>query len=180
LAASIPALEEHRSRSIGEDPAAQAIALAEAGASPEANASFLHAHGLGSEAIVATLTVAVADELGESTTLYRRADAMRAVSEPMPIKPAVDALVADLLVSVGREPDAARYLAETSGQSASVVDLMEERLRRGSPSRTAGIDRRASRGLALIDEWTRPDVSDGPAPTRAVETAQPPPEPPAA
>ena len=38
LAASIPALEEHRCRHIDGDPAAQAIALAEAGASPEAQA----------------------------------------------------------------------------------------------------------------------------------------------
>jgi hypothetical protein len=180
LAASIPALEEHRSRSIGEDPAAQAIALAEAGASPEANASFLRAHGLGGEAIVAALTVAVADELGESSTLYRRADAMRAVTDPMPIKPAVDALLADLLVSVGRQPAAARYLAATSGQSASVIDLMEERLRRGGPSRTAAIDRRSSRGLALIDEWTRPDMEVSPGPIQRAEPRPAPPEPPAA
>ncbi|MCU1394871.1 MAG: hypothetical protein JWM34_3299 [Ilumatobacteraceae bacterium] len=180
LAASIPALEEQRSRSIGEDPAAQAIALAEAGASPEANASFLRAHGLGGEAIIATLTVAVADELGESSTLYRRADAMRAASDPMSIKPAVDALVADLLVSAGQRPAAARYLAETSGQSASVIDLMEERIRRGGPSQTVGIDRRASRGLALIDEWTRPDPSDRPPSTRSVQPSHPSPEPPAA
>ena len=156
LAASIPGLEEHRSRHIDGDPAAQAIALAEAGASPQANAAFLRAHGLGGDTIINTLTVAVADELGETTTLYPRADALRAVGEPMPIKPAVDALVADLLVSAGRHPAAARHLAESSGQTAAVINLMEERLRRGAPGRSAAVDRRASRGLSLIDEWTGP------------------------
>ena len=180
LAASIPALEERRTRDIGGDPAAQAIALAEAGASPEANAAFLRAHGFRGDAIIKTLTVTVADELGEASTLYRRADAMRAVSDPMPIKPAVDALVADLLVSAGRQPAAARYLAETSGQSASVINLMEERLRRGAPGRSAAVDRRASRGLALIDEWTRLETLVGPVPIQHVELSPLPPEPPAA
>jgi hypothetical protein len=165
LAASIPALEEHRCRHIDGDPAAQAIALAEAGASPEANATFLRAHRLGGDIIVRTLTVPVADQFGKSTTLYPRDQVLRAVGEPMPIKPAVDALVADLLVSAGRHPAAARHLAEVSGQPASVINLMEERLRRSAPDRTLA-DRRASRGLSLIDEWTGPDpaiqVSVGP------------------
>jgi len=156
LAASIPALEEDRRRHIDGDPAAQAIALAEAGASPEANATFLRAHGLVDDVIVRTLTVPVADQFGESTTLYPRIEVLRAVGEPMPIKPAVDALVADLLVSAGRHPAAARHLAEVSGQPASVINLMEERLRRSAPDRTLA-DRRASRGLSLIDEWTGPD-----------------------
>lgn len=156
LTASIPALEEDRARNIGDDPAAQAIALAEAGASPEANAAFLRAHGLRGDTIIKTLTVTVADELGEMTTLYSRSDVERALTAPMPIKPAVDALVADLLVSVGRHPAAARHLAQTSGQPASVINLMEERLRRIVPARSAPTDRRASRGLSLIDEWTSP------------------------
>ena len=156
LAASIPALEEDRCRHIDGDPAAQAIALAEAGASPEANATFLRAHGLIDDSIIRTLTVPVADQFGELTTLYPRAEVLRAISEPMPIKPAVDALVADLLVSAGRHPAAARHLAEVSGQPASVINLMEERLRRSAPDRTLA-DRRASRGLSLIDEWTGPD-----------------------
>ena len=130
--------------------------LAEAGASPEANATFLRAHGLAGDLIVRTLTVPVADQFGESTTLYPRDEVLRAISEPMPIKPAVDALVADLLVSAGRHPAAARHLAEVSGQPASVINLMEERLRRSAPDRTLA-DRRSSRGLSLIDEWTGPD-----------------------
>jgi hypothetical protein len=158
LAASIPALEEDRCRHIDGDPSAQAIALADAGASPEANATFLRAHGLASDLIVRTLTVPVADQFGEPTTLYPRDEVLRAIGEPMPIKPAVDALVADLLVSAGRHPAAARHLAEVSGQPASVINLMEERLRRSAPDRTLA-DRRASRGLSLIDEWTGSDMS---------------------
>jgi N-terminal domain of anti-restriction factor ArdC len=157
LAASIPALEEHRCQHIDGDPAAQAIALAEAGASPEANATFLRAHGLIDDSIIRTLTVPVADQFGESTTLYPRAEVLRAVGEPMPIKLTVDALVADLLVSAGRHPAAARHLAEVSGQPASVINLMEERLRRSTPDRPLAVDRRANRGLSLIDEWTSAD-----------------------
>ena len=140
----------------------------------------IRAHGLGGDTIINTLTVAVADELGETTTLYPRADALRAVSEPMPIKPAVDALIADLLVSAGRHPAAARHLAESSGQTAAVINLMEERLRRSEIGRTAAVDRRASRGLALIDEWTRPETAVNPAPIQHIVVRPPPPEPPAA
>ncbi len=139
----------------------------------------IRAHGLGGDTIINTLTVAVADELGETTTLYPRADALRAVSEPMPIKPAVDALIADLLVSAGRHPAAARHLAESSGQTAAVINLMEERLRRSEPGRTSVTDLRSNRGLALIDEWSTPDVM---TPGREIEvpSAPEPPGPPAA
>jgi hypothetical protein len=39
-------------------------------------------------------------------------------------------LVAEFLVSAGGHPAGARSLADASGQSASVINLMEERLRR--------------------------------------------------
>lgn len=41
---------------------------------------------------------------------------VRAVRDPLPVKPLVDQLVADLLVLVGGYPAGARNLAETSGQ----------------------------------------------------------------
>ena len=144
-----------------------------------ANASYLRALGLVGDAILKTLTVAVTDELGESSALYRRDDAVSAVTDPMPIKPAVDALVADLLVSAGGGPAASRYLAETGGQPASVVNLMRARLQRGAPIQAVGIDRRSSRGLALFDEWTQRETE---VPLTSEERAVPsaaPSEPPA-
>jgi hypothetical protein len=161
------------------DPGAQAIVLAEAGASPEATAAVLRAHGLDDHAVLTLLTVTVADQLGASSTLYDRGDARRAVRDPRPIKPLVDEVVADLLLSAGRHPAAARHLAETSRQPASVIDLMEERLQR-SGARSAGVDRRANRGLALIDEWTSPEPTPGPEQPAAASPVPEPPDPPAA
>jgi hypothetical protein len=154
LAASIPALEPHRARQLADQPEAQAVALAEAGASTEANVAVLRAHGLDDAAISAILTVIVPDVLGAKATLYDGDEVDGALRAPRPIKPLVDELVADLLVSAGHHPAGARYLAETSGQPASVINLMEERLRRSTPEGRAVGDRRANRGLALIDEWT--------------------------
>lgn len=173
LAASLPALEQDHSRRIENDLAAQAIALAEAGASAGANTAFLRAHGLGDSAVVATLTIPVADELGEASTLYVTDEVLRAVRAPVPIKPLVDTLVADLLVSAGGHPAGARHLAESSGQPSSVVNLVEERLRRSEAGRLAAGNRRSLRGLSLIDEWT----SHG---EPAVSMVPQPPEPPAA
>ena len=174
LAGSIPSIETHRAMAAHCDPGAQVIVLAEAGASPEATAAVLRAHGLDNDAALALLTVTVPDQLGTRSTLYDRDDAVRAIRDPRPIKPLVDEVVADLLLAAGRHPAGARHLAETSGQSASVIYLMEERLKR-SGVRPAGVDRRANRGLALIDEWTSPE----PTPSPDQPTATPPvPEPP--
>ena len=180
LAGSIPSIETHRAMAAHCDPGAQAIVLAEAGASPEAAAAVLRAHGLDNDAVLTLLTVTVPDELGASSTLYDRSDALRAVRDPRPIKPLVDEVVADLLLAAGRHPAGARHLAETSGQPASVINLMEERLRR-SGARSAGVDRRANRGLALIDEWTSPEEpTPGPQQPTASPPGPEPPEPPAA
>ena len=128
--------------------------LAEAGASPESNVAVMRSHGLDDTAIHALLTVTVPDNLGAKSTLYDRDEVERAIRAPRLVKPIVDEVVADLLVSAGRHPAGARYLAETSGQPASVINLMEERLRRVGAERLTAGDRRADRGLALIDEWT--------------------------
>jgi hypothetical protein len=104
-------------------------------------------------AITANLTAMVGDALGGTSTLYDRDEVVRAVRDSRPVRPLAEAIVADLLVSAGGHPDSARHLAETSGQSASVINLMEERLRRAAPERATSRDR-TSRGLTLIDEWT--------------------------
>jgi hypothetical protein len=160
LGASIPALELHRARPVEHDPAAQAIVLAEAGASPEANVAVMRAHGLDDTAISAMLTVIVPDALGATSTLYDPEEVLRAVRDPRPVKPIADEIVAELLVATGRHPNGARHLAETSSQPASVVNLMEERLRRATPVSRDGHAERAHRGLTLIDEWTGPPRLD--------------------
>src|SRR5690606_14245825 len=100
--------------------------------------------------------------------------------EPRPIKPRVDELVADLLLAAGRHPAAARHLTETSGQPATVIDLMEERLRR-TGSASPGADRRTNRGLALIDEWTGAGSELSRLPASPAGPSLPePPDPPAA
>lgn len=128
---------------------------------------------------MAPLTVTVPDPLGATSTLYDRGDAVRAVRDPRPIKPVVDEVVADLLLAAGRRPIGARHLAETSGQPASVINLMEERLRR-SGEKSAAADRRANRGLALIDEWASPSSPDSPRMPATAQQLPEPPEPPAA
>lgn len=119
LAATIPAIEQERARGIGNDLTAQAIALAEAGATPEATVTVLRTAGLTDEAITTTLTVPVDDHLGESPTLYPRVEVRRALTEPMPIKPLADELVADLLVSAGRNASATRQLGTSPPPAAS-------------------------------------------------------------
>ena len=160
-------------------PGAQAIVLAEAGASPEATAAVLKAHGLDNDVVLTLLTVTVPDQLGATSTLYDRKEAHRAVGETRLIKPLVDEVVADPLLAAGRHPAGARHLAETSGQPASVINLTEERPRRSSV-RSAGVDRRANRGPALIDEWASPEPAARPElPSTSVPIPEPP-EPPAA
>lgn len=176
LVAAIPSIETHRAGDFVDDPAAQAIVLAEAGASAAATASVLRTHQLDDDTITAMLTVTVPDTLGDRSTLYDRDEATRAVREPRRAKPMVEEMVADLLVSAGRHPSAARHLAETSGQPATVINLMEERLRR-----SGGVDRRSERGLNLIDEWTggSPEV-DVASPIATHPSPPEGPEPPAA
>jgi hypothetical protein len=139
----------------------------------------LRSHGLDDDTIINMLTVTVPDQLGDRSTLYDRRDVQQAVRDPKPLKPMVDDLVAELLVSAGGHPAGARHLAESSGQPASVINLMEERLRRADPEQ-APADRRAARGLSLIDEWTGPGTPESPVPSPAGEPLPSPPEPPAA
>jgi hypothetical protein len=169
LAQSLPAIDQTRAASVADDPAGQAIVLAEAGASAEANVAVLRAHRLADDAIEATLIVTVPDSLGESKTLYRVEDVRTALNAPEPIKPLADELVADLLVSAGGQPAAVLHLAHTSGQPASVISLVEERLRRQSIEEPATARSPGVRGLALIDAWKQ-----GPTPS----ADPPPPEPP--
>jgi len=180
LAASIPALESHRARSFDDDPAAQAIVLAEAGASVEANVAVMRSHDLDDSAIHALLSVTVPDALGARSTLYDRHEVDNALRAPRLVQPMVDGIVVDLLVSAGRHPGGARYLAETSSQGASVIDLMEERLRRAGADRSAVGDRRADRGLSLIDEWTGDKTQTLAVQIVDVGSLPEPPEPPAA
>jgi hypothetical protein len=180
LVHTIPAIAETRGIAVADDPVGQAIALAEAGASARATASVLRAHDLDDDAIRAALTATVPDSLGESRTLFSPQDAAAALNEPTPIKPLVDELVADLLVSAGRHPRAALHLAHTSGQPASVISLVEERLRRRENQQPGTIRDPGIRGLALIDEWraSAPRPVDQ-APSEPAPAPEPP-EPPAA
>jgi hypothetical protein len=161
LASSIPAIERHRADAVADDPVGQAVVLAEAGASAAATAQVLRAHGLVDAEVDRILTTPVPDMLGESPTLYPL-DAVRApLAEPTPIRPLAESLVADLIVAAGRHPAAARHLAESSGQPANVVSLVEERLRRSGDPVCAGVttSSRPDRGLALIDEWSATPAS---------------------
>lgn len=177
LSFAIPAVEAHRAQAVDSDPAGQAIVLAEAGASAEATTAVLRAHGLAHDTIVAALTITVPDELGAKQTLYDRDEAHRAVRAPRLVKSVADELVADLLVSAGRHPAAARQLAETSGQPSNVITLLEERFRRMGVSDPTG-NRRSARGLELIDEWS---AGDAPSIEQGRPDPQPePPTPPAA
>jgi hypothetical protein len=93
---------------------------------------------------------AILDQSGQRSPLYSTTDVDRAVREPKLVRPLVDALVADLVVSAGRRPAVAMHLAGRSGQPASVISLVEERLRRNEPNRSAVRDTRSSRGLTLM------------------------------
>jgi hypothetical protein len=183
LASSIPAIERHRADAVAHDPVGQAVVLAEAGASATATAHVLRAHGLADTEVDRILTTPVLDMLGESPTLYPR-DAIRApLAEPTPIRPLAESLVADLIVAAGRHPAAARHLAESSGQPANVVSLVEERLRRARHPVITGetTSTRQDRALALIDEWSATPTPARPPAIAADAAEQPdPPMPPAA
>jgi hypothetical protein len=149
LAHASPAVERAQAIAVPVDAAGRSIVLAEAGASAHATASVLRAHGLDDDQdIRAALTATVADSLGEHNTLYPPEAVAAALNEPKPITPLVDELVADLLVSAGRHPSAVLHLAQTSGQPASVIALVEEHLRRHE----AGTSCRDARPR---DPWTR-------------------------
>jgi hypothetical protein len=183
LAKSIPAIEQHRADAVGDDPIGQAVVLAEAGASAAATAQVLRAHGLADTEVDRILATPVPDMLGESPTLYPT-DVVRApLAEPTPIRPLAESLVADLIVAAGRHPAAARHLAESSGQPATVVSLVEERLRRsGHPVFGGTASTRPDRGLALIDDWAAHSAPAVGTPRMATAGTQlpEPPTPPAA
>lgn len=175
LVHSIPAIETHGAADFVDDPAAQAIVLADAGASADATADVLRAHRLDDDTMMAILTVTVPDSLGATSTLFDRDDAAWAVRGPRNVKLLADEAMADLLIAAGRHPAGARYLATTSGQPAEVIDLIEVRLRR-SVSRAPETERRSERGLALIDQWS----SSAPVAADAPPMPTPDPQPPAA
>jgi hypothetical protein len=183
LAGSIPAIERSRADAVADDPVGQAVVLAEAGASAAATAQVLRAHGVVDAEVDRILTTPVPDMLGESPTLYPL-DAVRApLALPTPIRPLAESLVADLIVAAGRHPAAARHLAESSGQPATVVSLVEERLRRsGHPVFGGTASTRPDRGLALIDDWASPSRPSAVAAHLATADSQlpEPPTPPAA
>jgi hypothetical protein len=157
LAGSIPAIERHRADAVAVDPVGQAVVLAEAGASAAATARVLRAHGLADAEVDRILSTPVPDMLGESPTLYPLDAVGAPLTEPTPIRPLAESLVADLIVAAGRHPAAARHLAESSGQPATIVSLVEERLRRsGHPVFGGTANTRPDRGLALIDDWAAP------------------------
>lgn len=176
LVNSIPAIETHRAADFVRDPAAQAVVLADAGASAEATADVLRRHGLGDDTMMAILTVTVPDSLGATSTLFDRDEAARAVRQPKVGRPMTDSVVADFLVAAGRHPSAVRYLAGTSSQPAEVIDLVEARIRR-SGACSPGPSRRAERGLELIDQWSAAHVD---APSQTAGVPSPDPTPPAA
>jgi len=183
LATSIPAIERHRADAVADDPVGQAVVLAEAGASASATASVLRAHGLADTEVDHILAAPVLDMLGESPTLYPLGADRTPLAEPTPIRPLAESLVADLIVAAGRHPAAARHLAESSGQPATVVSLVEERLRRsGHPVLGGRPSVRPDRGLALIDDWAQPAAPSGSTPDLATADSQfpEPPTPPAA
>ena len=178
LATSIPAIERHRADAVASDPVGQAVVLAEAGASASATATVLRAYGLADTEVDRILATPVLDMLGESPTLYPVGAVGAPLAEPTPIRPLAESLVADLIVAAGRHPAAARHLAESSGQPATVVSLVEERSRRsGHPVLGSAASTRPALGLALIDDWVRATKSDS-GPDRCSRTDNPTPEPP--
>jgi hypothetical protein len=177
LAATIPAVDPSRAAQGADDPRGQAIVLAEAGASIDASITVLRRHQLDDDHIRAILTATVPDALGERRTLYEPAEVSAALSEPRPIKPAADELVANLLVAAGSDPAAVRHLAETSGQPASVISLVEKKLRRQGVPPPAGEARaNVDPGLALIDDWMgrRDDAESQVGVATSMDRLQPP------
>ena len=187
LATSLPGCDHGDAavRALVGKPGGQAIGLAECGASADAAAAVLRAQGVSDLDIRRHLTVTRVDALGSVGPLYHPDEVKEACAAPRHVKALADEVVADLLVSAGKHPAGAMHLAKTSGQPSNVVNLVEERLRRRSQSVLAGGDRRAERGLSLIDEWSGRgvDLSSAPAATASRPPSplpQPPPPEPAA
>jgi hypothetical protein len=156
LAASLPGCDHAgpNIRSLVGRPGGQAIVLAESGVSAEATAAVLRAEGVDDRAIRRHMSVSVTDTLGAVGPLYHPEEVQQALAAPRRVRELADELVADLLVSAGRHPAGALHLATTSNQPSNVINLVEERLRRRGHPALAGSDRRAERGLTLIDEWS--------------------------
>jgi hypothetical protein len=151
-------------RSLVGKPAGQAIVLAECGASANAAAAVLRAEGLEDLEIRRHLTVTRVDALGQFGPLFHPEEVKEALAAPRHVKALTDELIADLLVSAGKHPAGAMHLASTSGMPSNVINLVEERFRRRGESVVAGADRRAERGLKLIDEWRGQNNVPGPQP----------------
>jgi hypothetical protein len=180
LANELPGIDEHSAaaRNAAGKPGAQAIVLAYAGASAEANVAVMRAHGLDDCDVRANLTVSFLDSLGSYGPLYHPDEVKEALEAPRPAKTAANEMVADLLVSAGRHPAAIRHLVETSGVPNNVVSLVEARLRRDGQPSVAGANRRSDRGLKLIDEWSGPEAEPAARPVPASTPPIAPPEPP--
>jgi hypothetical protein len=177
LAGSIPALDHTKYPQFDGNPGAQAVVLAEAGASVEANVAVMRAHKLSDDAIAGLLTVSVPDVNGERPTLYPRDDVLEAIHAPSLVKPLAEDLVSDLIIAAGRRPATAMHLAETSGQPASVVSLVEEKLRRHGHPAMAQAAGGVEPGLTLIDEWVGRVSGAADAQVLLTEPLPPPPGP---
>lgn len=138
----------------------------------------MRAHGLDENDVRAKLTVSFLDSLGQYGPLYHPAEVKEALEASRPVNAVASELVADLMVAAGRHPAAVRHLVETSGVPDNVVSLVEERLKRAGHPSTIGVDRRADRGLRLIDEWSGPETSapdpTGPSPATPIAPPDPP------
>lgn len=180
LANELPGIDEHSAAARNADgkPGAQAIVLAYAGASAEANVAVMRAHHLDDRDVRANLTVSFLDSLGSYGPLYHPDEVKEALEAPRPVKSVAHEMIADLLVSAGKHPAGVRHLVETSGVPNNVVSLVEARLKRDGHPSVASVNRRSERGLKLIDEWAGPDPA---SPTPSVPITAPPgapPEPP--
>ena len=179
LASAIPGCDhgDAKLRSLVGKPGGQAIVLTESGASAGATVAVLRAQGVDDRAIRQHMSVNITDALGGFGPLYHPEEVKEALTSPRRIKELADELVADLLVSAGKHPAGVLHLAKTSNQPSNVVNLVEERLRRRGHPVFAGADRRAERGLSLIDEWTGRG-GDVPSTPQTPAPKAPPPEPP--
>ena len=178
LACSLPVLDEDiaKIRNANGKPAEQALLLAYAGASAEANVAVMRACGLEEREVRANLTASFLDSLGQLGPLYHPDEVARALDGPRPVTATASEMVADLIVATGKHPAAVRHLVESSGQTSNVVSLVEARLKRAGHASAAGLERRAERGLNLIEDWSAPAIQvDG----SEAAVAQPePPDPP--
>lgn len=179
LAASIPAVETHRAAQVIDDPIGQAIVVAEAGATAPVAAALLRTHGMTDAAVQHALVLSVPDALGESPTLYPVEEVTPVLNINQRIESRPDELIADLIVAVGRHPSATLHLAQSGSQTATVISLVEERLRRTGPLPVHGSPITSPhRGLALIDDWATSPAPTGAAPHRSLSQTPSLPDPP--